>query len=144
VLYEVWLSKDATKDRKRLSKAQEKKLLWWGDSLASDPMVGNSIQKSLIPSGLKEKYEINNLWRLELPEGWRILYTIASRPARIPQVSILRILSHKDYDRLFHYSARGGYHPLPTHAVISPITELEECDFSIFCHPFSSRNEEKV
>ena len=102
--FEVWLSEDAVKDRALLSKAQEKKLLWWRDRLARDATVGDPIRKSLIPAALKRKYQIDNLWRLELPDGWRALYTIASRPAGRPEVMILRMLSHKDYNRLFGYS----------------------------------------
>lgn len=103
--YEVWLSEEAVEDRRRLTKEQEKKLIWWRDGLAQDVTVGDPIRKSLIPAVLKKKYEIDNLWRLELPGGWRALYTVASRPAGRPEVSILRILSHKDYDRLFGYSS---------------------------------------
>ncbi|MFH1821607.1 MAG: hypothetical protein ABH852_04105 [Methanobacteriota archaeon] len=102
--YEVWLSEDAVKDRTLLSKGQEKKLLWWQDRLARDATVGDPIRKSLIPAALKRKYKIDNLWRLELPDGWRALDTIASRPTGQPQIMMLRILSHKDYDRLFGYS----------------------------------------
>lgn len=102
--FEVWLSEDAAKDRALLSKAQEKKLLWWRDRLARDATVGDPIRKSLIPAALKRKYKIDNLWRLELPDGWRALYTIASLPAGQPQIIVLRMLSHKDYDRLFGYS----------------------------------------
>lgn len=102
--YGVWLSEEAVEDRKRLTKEQERKLIWWRNRLTQDVTVGDSIRKSLIPPVLKRNYEIDNLWRLELPGGWRALYTIASRPAGMPEVSILRILSHTDYDRLFGYS----------------------------------------
>jgi mRNA-degrading endonuclease RelE of RelBE toxin-antitoxin system len=102
--YEVWLSEEAAKERKLLSKEQERKLMWWRDRLARDVTVGDPIRKSQIPATLKRAYEINNLWRLELPGGWRVLYTVASRPAGKPEVFILRILSHEEYDRLFGYS----------------------------------------
>ena len=102
--FEVWLSEDAVRDRALLSKVQGKKLLWWRDRLAGDATVGDPIRKSLIPAALRRKYKVNNLWRLELPDGWRALYTIASRPAGQPEIMVLRILSHKDYDRLFGYS----------------------------------------
>ncbi|KXA99555.1 hypothetical protein AKJ47_00070 [candidate division MSBL1 archaeon SCGC-AAA261G05] len=103
--YGVWLSEEAAEDRENLSEEQERKLLWWRDRLKQDVTVGDHIRKSQIPSALREKYGINNLWRLELPEEWRILYTIASRPAGNPVVIILRILSHKHYDRLFGYTS---------------------------------------
>jgi len=100
----VWLSEEASRDLRLLSKEQKRKLLWWRDRLMQDVMVGGHIHKSLIPTSLKRKYDINNLWRLELPGGWRALYTIASKPGMKPKVSILRIVSHEDYERLFRYS----------------------------------------
>jgi len=96
---EVWLSEEAVEDRNRLTREQEKKVIWWRDRLAQDVTVGDPIRKSLIPVVLKRNYEIDNLWRVELPGGWRALYTIASRPPGRPEVLILRILCHKDYDR---------------------------------------------
>jgi mRNA-degrading endonuclease RelE of RelBE toxin-antitoxin system len=101
--YEVWLSEEAVEDRDRLTEEQEKKLIWWRNRLAQDVTIGDPIRKSLIPVVLKRNYEIHNLWRLELPGGWRVLYTIASRPPGRPEVLMLRILSHKDYNRLFGY-----------------------------------------
>ncbi|MFN4133585.1 MAG: hypothetical protein ACK4GQ_04365 [Candidatus Hadarchaeales archaeon] len=102
--YEIWLSEEAVEERKRLSKEQEKKLFWWRDRLRKDATVGDPIKKSLIPKALKQRYEITNLWRLELPGGWRVLYTIASPPGGKPEVLVLRILSHKEYEKLFGYS----------------------------------------
>jgi len=101
--YEVWLSKDAVEDRERLTKEQDRKLLWWRDKLSQDPTVGDNIRKSLIPKRVQKKHGIENLWRLELPNAWRVLYTIASRPGIRPEVHIIRILSHKGYERLFGY-----------------------------------------
>lgn len=66
--------------------------------------AGDHISKSKIPDSLRKEYGIDNLWRIELPEGWRALYTVISRPSEETTVSILRILSHKEYDRLFGYS----------------------------------------
>lgn len=101
--YDVWLSREAVEDRQRLSKGQEGKLLWWRDRLADDPTVGSPIHKSLIPKPPRKKYNATNLFRLELPLGWRILYTIVSSPGIRPEVHILRIVSHEEYDRLFGY-----------------------------------------
>ncbi len=102
--FEVWLSEDAARDRARLSTGQERKLIWWRDRLARDATAGDPIRKSLIPAALRRKYKVDNFWRLELPDGWRALYTVASLPAGRPQIMVLRILSHKGYDRLFGYS----------------------------------------
>ncbi len=101
--YEVWLSEDAVEDRKRLTKEQEGKLLWWRDKLSQDPTAGDHVRRSLIPKKLQKKYGIENLWRLELPGAWRAIYTVASTPGICPEVHIIRILSHKEYERLFGY-----------------------------------------
>lgn len=89
--YPVWLSEEAAEERKELSESQDRKLLWWRDRLEEDVTTGDPIRKSLIPDPLKKKFGIDNLWRMELPEGWRALYTIASRPAEGTVVIILRI-----------------------------------------------------
>lgn len=104
----VWLSEEASKERKGLTEAQDRKLLWWKDRLLEDVTAADHIPKSKIPDSLRDKYRIDNLWRIELPEGWRALYTIISRPSEETTVSILRILSHKEYDRLLGYSTSQG------------------------------------
>ncbi len=102
--YRVLVSEEAVRARRRLSDTQVRKLLWWRDRLSGNPMVGESIRKRLIPERIRRTYRIDNLWRLELPQAWRVIYTVASRPGQRPEVLILRILSHKEYDRLFGYS----------------------------------------
>ncbi len=102
--YRVLVSEEAARERRRLSVVQEKKLLWWRDRLAVDPTAGDNIRKDLIPRALKRRFGIENLWRAELPGGWRLLYTIAAKVDVRPEVRILRILPHKEYDRLFGYA----------------------------------------
>lgn len=101
---EVFLSEDAAKDRNALDDAQGRKLLALAKQLAADVALGDQLQRARIPKSLKRTYACDNLWRLELPGAWRVLYTIQSRPNENVTVSILRILSHKEYDRLLGYS----------------------------------------
>lgn len=102
--YLVLISEAAAVDRRRLNPVQEKKLLWWRDRLAEDPTAGDSIRKNLIPRELKRRFGVENLWRAELPGAWRLVYTIAAKVDVRPEVRILRILTHKEYDRLFGYA----------------------------------------
>ncbi len=102
--HRVLISEQAARERRRLGPAQERKLLWWRDRLATDPTAGDNIGKDRIPRDLRRRFGIENLWRAELPGGWRILYTIVSRVDVRPEVRILRILTHKEYDRLLGYS----------------------------------------
>lgn len=101
---EVFLSEDAAKGRRELDAMQVRKLLALAKQLASDVALGDQLQRGRIPALLRKRYACDNLWRLELPGAWRILYTIQSRPNEPTTVSILRILSHKQYDRLLGYS----------------------------------------
>ena len=102
--HRVLVSEEAARARRRLSAVQDRKLFWWRDRLSRDPTVGDAIRKDLVPLALRRADEVDNLWRLELPGGWRLLYSIAAKPGREPEVLILRILTHKEYDRLFGYA----------------------------------------
>jgi len=65
---------------------------------------GNPIAKKLIPEEYKIKYEITNLFRVELPCFWRMLYTLKDGENEIEIISfILGIMDHKDYNKKFGY-----------------------------------------
>ena len=69
--------------------------------LKENPQYGNPIAKTLIP----EKYsrlEIKKLYRVELANYWRMLYTIEGDKIKI-FLFILDIRNHKDYNKLFGY-----------------------------------------
>ena len=61
------------------------------------------ISKKLIPKKWKA---YSNLWKYDLPKGWRLFYTV-SPPEKEGEVIVLAIvldwLSHKEYERLFKY-----------------------------------------
>lgn len=101
---EVFLSEEAAEDRERLDETQDDKLLWHADKLKHDVTHGDQIPRDRIPKRLERTYDATNLWRLELPGGWRALYTIMTRADEPTTVSILRILDHTEYDRLLGYS----------------------------------------
>ncbi len=102
--HRVLVSEEAARERGRLSPVQGRKLLWWADRLAMDPTTGDNVRKALIPRELKRRFGVENLWRVELPGGWRLLYTIVAKVDVRPEVRVLRILTHKEYDRIFGYS----------------------------------------
>lgn len=63
---------------------------------------GNPIAKILIPKEYEQKYEANNLFRVELPNFWRMLYTVKNNEIEIIAF-ILDIVNHKDYNKKFGY-----------------------------------------
>ena len=65
---------------------------------------GEPIAKRLIPEEYKTKYEATNLFRVELPSFWRMLYTLTDGESQIEIVAfVLDVLDHKDYDKKFGY-----------------------------------------
>ncbi len=69
--------------------------------LKENPQFGNPIKKELIPAELK-KIGIGNLYRVELSNYWRMLYTIEGSRIDI-FLFVLKIVNHKKYNKLFGY-----------------------------------------
>lgn len=73
-------------------------------ALAADPQHGTFIALRGVPKETLRRWHarvgaVANLWKLDLPEGWRALYTVGSDgPLRVALV--LEVLSQKEYDRL--------------------------------------------
>jgi hypothetical protein len=66
--------------------------------LKINPFYGDNIPKKQIPKG----YAVANLWRVELTNYWRMLYTIRGDEVEIICV-ILDITDHERYDKKFGY-----------------------------------------
>jgi len=64
---------------------------------------GYPIAKRLIPKEYKDKYDIKNLFRVELSRYWRMLYTLTNNDEVEIIAFILDIMSHKDYNKKFGY-----------------------------------------
>lgn len=64
---------------------------------------GIQIPKRLIPKEYIRKYGINNLWKYDMPDGWRLIYSITT-PNKVEILAvILEWFSHPEYERKFHY-----------------------------------------
>ena len=75
--------------------------------IKSNPHYGDPIAKSLIPKEYVDKYEISNLFRTELPNYWRMLYTLRDGETEIEIIAfILDIVDHQEYDKKFGYKKR--------------------------------------
>jgi hypothetical protein len=67
---------------------------------------GNPIAKNLIPEEYKEKYSATNLFRVELPAFWRLLYTLTNNEEVEIVAFVLDIIDHPTYDDKFGYRGR--------------------------------------
>ena len=75
--------------------------------LKLNPHYGDPIAKKLIPKEYNIEYDIKNLFRVELPNYWRILYTLTNDDSKINIICfILDIFDHKKYNQKFGYKKR--------------------------------------
>lgn len=68
------------------------------------PFAGRNVPKALIPRKFRDM-GITNLFRNDLPGGWRLLHTVMEVGGD-QAVLELAALSHPDYDALFGYEGR--------------------------------------
>lgn len=73
------------------------------ENLEENPFCGIQIPKKLIPKEYINKFgPLSNLWKYNLPDAWRLIYTIKNDKIDILSV-ILEWLDHKEYERRFNY-----------------------------------------
>lgn len=69
--------------------------------LKENPQFGDPLKKALIPENFK-KIGIHNLYRVELSNYWRMLYTIEGNEIQI-FLFVLNIVDHKEYNKILGY-----------------------------------------
>ena len=70
--------------------------------LKSNPACGTKIPKKLWPKEYIRKFGITNLWKYDMPNAWRLIYTIQTNEVMILNV-VLEWFNHKEYERKFKY-----------------------------------------
>ena len=71
--------------------------------LKKNAFFGMQIPKKLFPKELIQKYNLNNLWKYDLPQSWRLIYTITRENEVEIVCAILDWFDHKNYERRFKY-----------------------------------------
>ena len=88
------------------SHSDEKKIYYWlvraFKDIEENAFCGIQIPKRLIPKNYFQKYKINNLWKYNLPDAWRLLYSIENNEILVVSI-ILEWMDHKNYERRFKY-----------------------------------------
>lgn len=75
--------------------------------IKANPHYGEPIAKRLIPEGYVEKYGITNLFHVELPNFWRMLYSLIDGESEIEIIAfVLDIIDHNRYNKKFGYKWR--------------------------------------
>lgn len=91
---------ESSKQERMLLKAVNQKI----DLIKANFHYGDPISKDKIPKEYVQKYAITNLFRVELPNFWRMLYTVVEGSSNIEIVSfVLDIIDHSTYNKKFGY-----------------------------------------
>lgn len=101
-------TKKLKSDFKLLGSGKQEELLVHKDILKSmskfksDMNIGKKIPRRLWPKFYTERHILDNLWKLNLSNGWRLIYTIKFYEEQ-KVFMILEWFSHKDYEKRFGY-----------------------------------------
>src|SRR3989344_8202359 len=69
-----------------------------------NPHYGDPIGKDKIPEEYLQKYTTKNLFRVELPAFWRMLYTLTDGESEIEIIAfVLDVIDYKEYNKKFGY-----------------------------------------
>lgn len=90
----------------KTSKTEDKKLYDWInralDDIEENAFCALQVPKRLIPKEYIKKYNIDNLWKYDLPKGWRLLYSVANNEVIVISI-IIEWMKHKEYEKRFKY-----------------------------------------
>ncbi|ODS42713.1 MAG: hypothetical protein MSIBF_05285 [Candidatus Altiarchaeales archaeon IMC4] len=89
--------KDSKFHRQLLTAVEREK-----DHLFINPHRGTQIPKRQIPKEYVVRYGVTNLWKINLPDYWRMVYTITGSELEIISI-LLEFMDHPTYDKKFGY-----------------------------------------
>ena len=74
------------------------------DDLEENAFCGIQIPKKQIPKQYLKNYGIDNCWKYNLPNAWRLIYSVVDA-GEIRVISlVLEWHDHKNYERRFRYT----------------------------------------
>ena len=75
------------------------------DVIINNPFYGENAKKYLIPKEYRQKYDADNLFIADLPDYWRMIYTLESDEIEIIAF-VLDIINHDEYNKKFKFKKR--------------------------------------
>ena len=73
------------------------------EELLLNPRAGVKLPERLWPKEIKRRYDIDNLFKYDLPGGWRLIYTLRGTAIEV-LIVLLEWYKHKDYEKRFGYN----------------------------------------
>ncbi len=70
--------------------------------LKENPFCGIKIPSALWPKEYVRAYQIDNLRKIDLHDGWRLIYTLTGNDVEIVSI-LLEWFPHKEYEKRFGY-----------------------------------------
>ena len=72
-----------------------------------NPHYGDPISKNLFPKDYIKNYSVTNLFRIELPNFWRMIYTLTDSESKVKIIAfVLDIFDHDRYNKRFGYKGK--------------------------------------
>ena len=72
------------------------------DDIKENPSCSVKIPRKLWPKFYVKNHKVTNLWKYDLPNAWRLVYTIEKEEVVIFAI-VIEWYSHKEYERRFKY-----------------------------------------
>lgn len=72
------------------------------ENLEENSFSGIQIPKKLIPKDYLAKYGVDNVWKYDLPKGWRLIYSVGREEVLVVSI-VLEWFDHKNYEQRFGY-----------------------------------------
>lgn len=93
---------ETLKDSKTEDKEVYKQLRRAFEDLQENAFCGIQIPKKQIPKDYIRKYQIDNLWKYNLPNAWRLIYSVAADKVVVISI-VIEWMDHKKYEKRFKY-----------------------------------------
>lgn len=82
--------------------SRKKRIEYLKKTLENDQIIGDSIPADRWPKKFRNEFDC--LYRVRVSDSYRLLYTITVDPTTNQKLALfLKLMSHKEYDRLFRY-----------------------------------------
>ena len=96
---------EQTKTQNKISRSIYNSFLKKIELIKSNPLYGDNIPKKQIPTEYIINYKINNLFRLEISNYWRCLYSLVDeKENKIKIIAfVIDLIDHKKYNCKFKY-----------------------------------------
>jgi hypothetical protein len=73
-------------------------------ALKDGSIVGEHVKKKQIPQYYKQRHNVQVLYRVSLPQHWRLIYTFLTlNEGEKPRPYLLELMDHDQYNKRFGY-----------------------------------------